>query len=37
LAFSCHDAPPATLEEETLAKIQILEKNLGVSLIALNQ
>ena len=37
LAFSCHDAPPATLEEETLAKIQILEKNLEVSLVALNQ
>ncbi len=37
LAFSCHDAPPASLEEETLAKIKTLENDLGVSLVAINQ
>lgn len=37
LAFSCHDVPPATLEEEKLAKIQLLEKNIGVSLVAISQ
>ncbi len=37
LAYSCHDAPPATLEDETLVKIQTLENDLGVSLVAINQ
>lgn len=34
LAFSCHDVIPASLEEDTLSKIQALEKKLGISLVA---
>lgn len=34
LAFSCHDLKPADVKAEQLAKIQALEKRLGMSLVA---
>lgn len=34
LAFSCHDVNPAILDKDKLAKIQELEKKLGISLVA---
>lgn len=34
LAFSCHDAEPALLNNETLEKIQSMENKLGLSLVA---
>jgi hypothetical protein len=36
LAFSCHDLSPATLDENKLGKIQALEKDLGISLVAVS-
>ena len=35
LAFSCQDAPPAKLGDEQLGKLQALEKDLGIVLVAL--
>ena len=37
LAFSCHNVNPTPLEADKLAKIQKLEKNLGISLVAVQQ
>jgi hypothetical protein len=34
LAFSCHDLKPSTLSAEELSKVQEVEKQLGVSLVA---
>lgn len=34
LAFSCHDINPALVDADKLAKIQALEKKLGISLVA---
>ncbi len=34
LAFSCHDFKPTELDKVSLDKIQSLEKNLGISLVA---
>lgn len=34
LAFSCHDLKPSALSAEELSKIQEVEKQLGVSLVA---
>jgi len=36
LAFSCHSLEPATVNPDQLAKIQALEKKLGISLVAVN-
>lgn len=36
LAFSCHDASPATLDAGKLEKIQAVEKDLGISLVAVS-
>ena len=36
LAFSCFDLAPAILTDETLAKVERLEKKLGLSLVAVN-
>jgi len=36
LAFSCHSLNPAEVSREQLAKIQKVEKELGVSLVAIN-
>ena len=35
LAFSCHEAKPAVLDDEALKKIQETEKKIGFSLVAL--
>lgn len=35
LAFSCHDMNPAQLSEQDLEKVQTLEKELGIVLVAL--
>jgi len=37
LAFSCHKIEPALVDADKLAKIQALEKKLGISLIAVQQ
>jgi hypothetical protein len=37
LAFSCHDIKPAELTDEDLAKINELEKKLGIVLVAVEQ
>ncbi len=37
LAFSCHTAHPSPLEADKLAKIQKLENELGISLVAVQQ
>ncbi len=34
LAFSCSETPIAELSKENLEKIQLLEKKLGISLVA---
>ncbi len=34
LAFSCHDLKPAQVQPEQLSKIQALESQLGLSLVA---
>ena len=34
LAFSCHDIEPAVLDDEKLKKLQELEKQIGLSLVA---
>jgi hypothetical protein len=34
LAFNCHDLKPSALSAEELSKVQEVEKNLGVSLVA---
>ncbi len=34
LAFSCHDVPAAILADDALAKVETLEKKLGLSLLA---
>ena len=34
LAFSCHEAEPASLDEAKLEKIRALESSLGLSLVA---
>ena len=34
LAFSCHDLSPATLSGEQLKRIQTLEQELGIALVA---
>jgi hypothetical protein len=34
LAFRCHDLKPSTLSAEELSKVQEVEKQLGVSLVA---
>ena len=34
LAFSCHDSQPAVLDQDKLAKLQALEKELGIYLVA---
>jgi hypothetical protein len=34
LAFSCHSLGPAKIDNDKLAKIQALEKKLGISLVA---
>ncbi|MDA8404980.1 MAG: hypothetical protein M0Z56_12425 [Desulfobacteraceae bacterium] len=36
LAFHCHDIKSAILEDDALAKLERLEKKLGVSLLAVN-
>ena len=36
LAFSCHDLEPAQLTAAELQKIQSLEKELGLALVAIN-
>lgn len=35
LAFSCHDAEPASLDKKTLEKIKSAENKLGMSLVAI--
>lgn len=35
LAFACHQAEPAALDEQQLEKLRELEKRLGVSLVAI--
>lgn len=37
LAFSCRDIKPAELKDEDLAKINDLEKKLGIVLVAVEQ
>jgi hypothetical protein len=34
LAFNCHNLKPSTLSAEELGKVQEIEKQLGVSLVA---
>jgi hypothetical protein len=34
LAYKCHDLKPSSLKEDQLQKIQKIEKDLGVSLVA---
>lgn len=36
LAFSCHNSAPAPLDEDKLTKIQALEKELGILLVAVD-
>lgn len=36
LAFSCHQSNVAALADAELGKIQLLENNLGISLVALD-
>lgn len=36
LAFNCHDVKPSTLSENELAKIQKLENDLSISLVAVD-
>ena len=36
LAFSCHDVSSAILTDDALAKVEGLEKKLGISLLAVN-
>jgi hypothetical protein len=36
LAFSCHQAAPAALDNSQLSKIQGLEKEMGLSLVAVD-
>jgi hypothetical protein len=36
LAFTCHAADPAALDEGKLAKVQALESSLGISLVAVS-
>ncbi len=36
LAFSCHDVKSAILTDDALAKVESLEKKLGISLLAVN-
>ncbi len=36
LAFSCHDIKPSSLNENELSKIQKLEKDLSISLVAVD-
>jgi len=36
LAFSCHSVSSAVLTDEALAKVEGLEKKLGISLLAVN-
>lgn len=35
LAFSCHNVDPALVDADKLAKIQEVEKKLGISLVAI--
>jgi len=37
LAFSCHSVDPALVAADKLAKIQDLEKKLGISLVAIKK
>ncbi len=34
LAYSCHEGEPADISEDKVKKIQMLERKLGVSLVA---
>lgn len=36
LAFRCHDVKPAILDDDALARLERLEKQLGLSLLAVN-
>ena len=36
LAFSCYDVKSAILTDDALAKVESLEKKLGISLLAVN-
>jgi len=36
LAFSCHDVKSAVLTDDALAKLESLEKKLGISLLAVS-
>jgi len=36
LAFSCHDIQSAILTDDALSKVEILEKKLRISLLAVN-
>jgi hypothetical protein len=36
LAFSCHEVSTAILTDDALAKVEALEKKLGISLLAVN-
>lgn len=36
LAFSCHDVSSAILTDDALAKVEELEKKLGISLLAVS-
>ena len=36
LAFSCHNAAPAKLDDADLAKLQGIEKEMGLSLVAVD-
>jgi len=36
LAFSCRETSPASLDADRLEKVQALEKQLGVALVAVN-
>ncbi len=37
LAFSCYPANPADISQEQLARIQKVEKDLGISLVAITK
>lgn len=37
LAFTCHDLKPSALSSDELSKVQKVEKNLGVSLVAVEK